>query len=140
MNALTVTDIPPSTALELKTLESYIKDVAELPDPKGLKTEHFLYAGLYSRTLFMPKDTVIIGALIKIPTVVTVSGHCFMTTGLKNVELKGYHVFKGSAGRRQGFIAVEDTYITMSFATAAKTVEEAEEEFTAEFNQLITRR
>ena len=140
MNALTVTDIPPSTALELETLESYIADVAELPDPDDLKTEHFLYAGLYSRTLYMPKNTVIIGAFIKVPTVVSVSGHCIMSTGLKSVELKGYHVFKGSAGRRQAFIAVEDTYITMSFATNAKTVEEAEEEFTAEFNQLITRR
>lgn len=139
MTALTVTDIPPSTALELKILESYIKDVEALPDPK-LKTEHFLHAGLYSRTLYMPKDSVIIGALIKIPTVIIVSGHCFMTTGLKNIELIGYHVFKGSAGRRQGFIAIEDTYITMSFATDTKTIEEAEEEFTAEFKQLITRR
>lgn len=139
MNALTVTDIPPSTARELQVLESHIQDVADLPEAE-LVTEHFLFAGLYSRTLFMPKDSVIIGALIKIPTVVTVSGHCFMSTGLKAVELKGYHVFKGSANRRQAFIAVEDTYITMSFATQAQTVEQAEEEFTDEFKQLITRR
>ena len=52
-------------------------------------------------------------------------------------ESSGYSVLKGMDGRRQVFSAFEDTYITMFFASNASTVEEAEKEFTDEW-QLLT--
>ena len=46
----------------------------------------------------------------------------------------------GAAGRSQVFRAIEDTFITMLFASDADSIERAEEEFTDEFENLLTRR
>ena len=102
--------------------------------------EHFIHEGVYYRTCKVPKDVAILGAFIKIPTTVIVSGDCYVTLGNTIGRLKGYNVIKAEAGRRQAFRAVEDTYITMCFKTEGSTVEEAEKEFTDEWMLLTTNR
>ena len=105
-----------------------------------ISIEHFIHEGVYYRTCKVPKDTVIIGAFIKIPTTVIVSGDCYVTLGNTVGRLEGYNVIKAEAGRRQAFRAVEDTYITMCFKTESTDVKEAEKEFTDEWMLLTTNR
>jgi hypothetical protein len=54
--------------------------------------------------------------------------------------LEGYNVIPAKAGRKQIFVGIEETHITMTFRTDAETVEQAEEEFTSEYEALVTRR
>jgi hypothetical protein len=56
------------------------------------------------------------------------------------VHLQGHAVLAASAGRKQAFLARVDTHLTMIFPTRAKTVEDAEREFTDEVDLLASRR
>ena len=109
-------------------------------DEVDIPIEHFIHEGVYYRTCFVPKDVAIIGALVKIPTTVIVSGNCYVTLGNTIGKLEGYNVIKAEAGRRQAFRAITDTYITMCFRTNSKDVKEAEKEFTDEWILLTTNR
>lgn len=106
----------------------------------AIETSHHLHAGLYARTIRIPAGVVITGALIKIPTLLILSGHATVFIGGESVELAGYHVLPGQAGRKQVFAAHADTDLTMLFATTATTVEQAEAEFTDEADSLASRR
>jgi hypothetical protein len=54
-------------------------------------------------------------------------------------RLTGYHVLPASGRRKQAYVAHADTWLTMVFATSAQSVEEAEDEFTAEAHKLMSR-
>lgn len=137
MNALAITEIPANTPEELAELAEGLERMRELPQ-LDIETKSFIHAGVYCRTCLVPKGIAIAGALIKIPTVLHVIGDCSFTVGGKTVRLTGTNIFRASAGRRQFFVAYEDTYISMSFATKAKTLKEAEREFTDEYELLIS--
>ena len=79
------------------------------------------------------------GALIKLATTVILSGDVSVFNGEVAERMTGYNVITGSAGRKQAFHAHEDTHITMIFPTKAKTVQQAEEEFTDEHDRLMSR-
>lgn len=102
-------------------------------------TDHVLHAGQYTRTLFMPQGMVITGALVKIPTTLIVQGDVLVSIGDEARRLKGYAVLAAAAHRKQAFVALEDTHLTMTFPTQAKTVEEAEREFTDDADRLASR-
>lgn len=104
-----------------------------------IHTQHSFHAGMYARTATIPAGVAITGALIKIPTLLIVSGHCEVFTGGDVVELHGYNVIEASANRKQVFLAHEDTTLTMLFPTTATTIEQAEDEFTDEADMLQTR-
>ncbi len=104
-----------------------------------VRTDHVLHAGQYVRTLFMSKGTVITGALVKIPTVLIVQGDAMVSVGEEGRRLTGYAVLAAAAHRKQAFVALEDTHVTMSFPTRAKTIEEAEREFTDDADRLSSR-
>lgn len=106
-----------------------------------ITTDHVLHAGVYTRTIFIPKDVVITGALVKRSVNLIISGHVIVYFGEgKGQEYIGHIVLTASAHRKQVFIAKEDTYLTMFFATQAKTIEEAECEFTDEVDLLVSRK
>lgn len=132
------TALPPCSPDDLALAMAMRERVDELPQI-DIPTEHFFHAGEYVRTCLVPAGVVLCGAVIKIPTVVIVSGHCFMQVGAETKEIDGYRVLRGAAGRAQTFRAVTDTYITMSFATTAESLEAAEQEFTDEFEKLLSR-
>lgn len=115
------------------------KAAAELPQV-SIETEHAFHAGLYARTVRIPAGVVITGALIRIATVLIVSGEAVMYGEDGPETLSGYNVLSASAGRKQAFVALSETYLTMLFATDAKTVAEAESEFTVETDLLVSRR
>jgi hypothetical protein len=105
-----------------------------------LKTHHVLHGGVYARTIWLPAGAVITGALIKVPTTLTISGDVTVFIGDETIKLAGYNVIPASARRKQAFVAHTDAHMTMSFATSARTVQEAEREFTDEAHLLLSRR
>lgn len=112
----------------------------ELPQVE-IQTWHVLHGGLYARTILIPAGVLLTGVVVKVQTVLVCSGHCTMYTGEDDtVELDGYHVLAAEAGRKQVFLAHTDTMLTMSFPTKAKTVAEAESQFTDEADMLLSRK
>lgn len=105
-----------------------------------IQTDHVLHAGVYTRTVMVPAGVVITGVLVKIPTVVIVAGEAIVYGEQGAMPLSGYTVLQAAAGRKQAFVAVTDIHISMTFATSAQTVEEAEAEFTDETDLLVSRR
>jgi hypothetical protein len=107
--------------------------------PVEVKTNHLLGAGMYARTVHLPAMGFFTNVTIKVPTLMVVSGYCYMLAGKEWAKLTGYNVFPASAGRKQICITKEPTDVTMIFPTDARTVEEAEAEFTDEAGDLLSR-
>jgi hypothetical protein len=107
-------------------------------------TEHRLHAGIYTRTVTIParpfgaKGTVCTGVLVKIPTILILCGDVivYMGEGEEPVHVNGQRVFLGSPGRKQAFLSNGEYTMTMCFATDAKTIAEAEAQFTDEVELL----
>lgn len=130
--------VPAMTASaigKVKALEAVLKTAPQ----SIIETHHVLHGGQYSRTVMIPADVVITGALIKIATTLIVNGDCTVFLGDDIIKISGYNVLAASAGRKQAFIAHGDTYLTMTFPTNATTIEEAENEFTDEAELLLSR-
>jgi hypothetical protein len=140
MNAVTLSapSLPAMAAEDVAKvgrLEAHLRSLEQVE----IETRHHFHAGMYARTVSIPAGVVITGALIRIPTLLVVSGFVSVFVGGDSFELRGYHVMPGSAGRKQVFYAHADTDLTMLFPTQATTVEEAEAEFTNETDLLISR-
>ena len=105
----------------------------------AITTEHVLHAGMYSRTIKVPAGVTIVGSLMKIPTILILSGDFIIYIDDTPIKLHGYNVFTGNANRKQAGHAISDTYVTMVFPTKAKTIEAAEAEFTDETHLLFSR-
>lgn len=131
--------IPPMTDMEIDKVRKFEEFALHLPQT-GIDTSHILHGGVYARTIMLPAGIVITGAYIKIPTMLIVQGNVIVHIGDKAVELHGYNVLPASANRKQAFIAREDAYLTMIFATDAKNIIEAEDQFTDEAHMLISRK
>ena len=112
--------------------------MAELPGIR-LETFHTLHGGIYSRTIVLKRGEVIVGAEIKVPTTLVISGYLSLYIGEEVIELEGVHIIPASKGRKQVMTALEETSVTMSFATKATTIAEAESEFTDEADKLVSR-
>lgn len=104
-----------------------------------LHTEHVFHAGVYARTIMLPAGGVLTGALIKIDTILILNGDAHVYGEGGAVRITGHNVMMGRSGRKQLIVAISDTYLTMLFATKATTVEGAEQEFTDEFDRLMSR-
>lgn len=130
--------LPASSARALALAVDLERELRVRPQLE-LETHHFLHAGVYARTIRLLAGTIVTGALVKIPTVLIVSGDVMVTIGDEEVRISGYSVLPAAAGRKQSFVALAETHLTMTFATAAKTVAEAEAEFTDETHLLLSR-
>jgi len=131
--------MPPSTDRGLEVVRRIEDEVLKAPQV-DLTTHHVIHAGVYSRTICIPAGVVLTGALIKIPTTLVVCGKASVLFGDGDeVLVEGYKVLAASAGRKVAYIAHADTYLTMSFKTDARTVEDAEVEFTDEAERLFSR-
>jgi hypothetical protein len=133
----TLPSAPPDVIEKIKSLEARVR-----PHEHTLQVqmEHVLHAGMYSRTCRLAAGMLITSVLIKIPTMLVVNGRCCVFAGDKWYSLEGYQVMPASAGRKQVYVTIGPTEITMIFPSNAKTVEEAEAQFTDEMDQLLTSR
>lgn len=100
--------------------------------------EHLIHAGMYARTLHMKAGEFLTGALLRVATTLIVSGDCTVFVGEETIELRGYTVLPGSAGRKQVFVAHTGVSMTMIFPTKATTISDAEREATNDFARLPT--
>lgn len=140
MSNIVCTDnrILPMTTAAIEKVRRFEEILRELPQVK-IETHHVLHAGIYSRTVKLPAGTTVTGVLIKIPTTIVVSGQCVFYIDEDVVEVNGHQVFAASGYRKQACHALADTTWTMSFRTDAKTIEECEQQFTDESEQLASR-
>lgn len=111
-----------------------------------LRFEHDFWAGVYARTMIVPElpegaRCLITSALIRLPTLLIAQGDALLYVGDDApLALSGMTKLKADAGRKVAYLAQSDFRLTMIFATSAKTVEEAEEEFTSEAHLLQSRK
>lgn len=140
MSDLVVADryIPAMTDTSIAKVRA-LEQAAMQETQSELHTDHVLHGGQYTRTIKMPAGMMITGAQIKIATTLIVAGDCTVYIGDEAVRLTGYNVLAAGANRKQAFIVHSDTCLTMTFATKAKTIEEAENEFTDEAHLLLSR-
>lgn len=120
--------------LKVRELEAIILDMPQ----QDLTTHHVFHGDMYARTIMIPAGVILTGALIKIATLVIVSGDCTVYVGDQAIELFGYNVLPASAGRKQVFLAKSDTWVTMMFPTDATCISDAEAYFTDEIDLLAS--
>ena len=121
---------------KVRRLESLLLTAPQIE----IHTSHVIHGGMYARTIRIPAGAVLTGALIKIPTLLIINGHATVFINGTGVDIKGYHVLAASAGRKQVFVAHEDTDVTMCFPTSATRIEDIEAQFTDEADMLFSRR
>ena len=126
----------PETLAKLREVEVAMLRQGE---QATVPTQHVIHAGMYARTILMQQGVLLTGALIKRATLLIVTGTAAMFTGEGWARLEGYNVIPARAGRKTMFLAYTPVTITMVFPTAARTVEDAEREFTDEADALLSR-
>lgn len=131
--------LPATTPEMLARIDALAEELTG-NEPVDVPTQHVIHAGMYARTIVMPKEMVLVGALLKRATLVIVTGSARVLAGEQWIELEGYNVVPASSGRKQVFVSYSPVIITMLFPTQAKTVAEAEAEFTDEAAALLSRR
>ena len=67
----------------VREVESFILDQPQLE----IETIHSFHAGLYARTIMVPAGAMITGALIKIPTLLTLSGDASVIIDREEVRI-----------------------------------------------------
>ncbi len=139
MNELAAADLKPLDSSALASTREIEGALADMPQ-LDLQTDHLLHAGMYARTLHMPAGAIVTGALTRCDTVLVIQGHCWLHTGSDAIEVNGYRVLSGLAGRKSICRTLTDTKATMLFPTQATSVAEAEAEFTDEADRLMSRR
>lgn len=130
----------PATSPELLSRIEALQDQLVGNEPVDVPTQHVIHAGMYARTIVMPKEMVLVGSLLKLATLVIVTGSAAVLAGEEWLELEGYNVIPASSGRKQVFVSRSPVIITMMFPTRARTVADAEAEFTDEAAALLSRR
>ena len=138
IQTITAALVPPTPAM-IAQLDEINKLILSCPQIE-LATEHLFHGGMYARTIRLKPETVIMGSLLKLATVLIIHGDCSVLIGDQRVELTGYNVIPGCAGRKQFFWTHGPVEMTMIYPTALGTVEEAEDEVFAESDQLMSRR
>jgi hypothetical protein len=130
--------MPPTPPEIMALIRSAAEVVKKLP-PIKIQTEHLLHAGIYTRTVRAPANAILVNVVIKIPTVFVVHGRAAFFAGDRWYRIEDYQVIPTRAGRQNICVTMEPTEMTMIFQTKAKTIEEAEDQFTDEADKLISR-
>ena len=120
---------------KVRQVEHLAKRYPQLKIP----VQHYLHGGMYVRTVTLPAGVMITGAHIIVETNLVVNGHAMVHDGNQWIECLGYKVIPAAAHRKQIFVAITDVNLTMFFPTDAKTVKDAEEQFTSEAHLLQNR-
>lgn len=135
----TTTNLPVMGQSEVDSVRELETAAMRLPQVH-IPTDHVFHAGMYARTIKIPAGVALTGAQIKIPTILIISGDTLVYGKNGATRYTGYHVALGQRGRKQAFYALQDTWLTMLFPTGATTVDEAEREFTDEYEKLFSRK
>lgn len=104
-----------------------------------LRTEHALAGGVYARTITIPADTVLTGAVHKKDHINIVDGDITVTTDAGPVRFTGYHVIATKAGSKRAGFAHADTKWTTVCQTDLTDIDAIEDELVEESSRLQTR-
>jgi len=111
-------------------VDEFQSQVIMLPPVDNMHTEHHLHGGVYSRKVFIPKGTVVIGAVHKTTHIfICISGEikvwsteapvCVMTSG---------DITESLPGVKRVVFTLEDTVIMTVHRVEALTMDEIEDE------------
>lgn len=125
----------PEAADKVRQLETEIRKSPQIQ----FRTEHTLHGGMYSRTVRIPANVMFTSVLVKCPTMLILNGICDVLVGDVGVRLEGYNVIACEAGRKQVYLTRSLVEMTMIFPSDAMTVEQAEDQFTDEAQNLMSR-
>ncbi|MGB2625659.1 MAG: hypothetical protein WAK20_02640 [Candidatus Acidiferrum sp.] len=128
----------PSSAV-LRKIYEVERRIRQRPQIE-IQTEHVIHGGMYARTVRLTAGMAIVGVRVKVPTVLILNGDALVVVGEQWKRMTGYNVLTGSAGRKGVFVALKPTELTMVCASNAKTVAQAEADFTDEAESLLSRR
>lgn len=126
----------PLAVEQVRELEGMARQMPQV----SVGTDHLIHGGMYARTIMVPAGVMITGALVKVATILIVSGDCTVFIDGGPMDLCGYHVVPASAGRKQAFVANADTWLTAIFPSDARDIDEAERQFTDEYELLSSHR
>lgn len=132
---VSIPSMSPQMIEKVRALEHLARKHKQVKIP----VHDYLHGGMYVRTVKIPAGVMVTGVHIVVETNLVVNGHAMIHTGVEWVEVDGYNVLACAARRKQVFVAVSDIELTMFFPTDAKTVKEAEEQFTDEASSLQNR-
>lgn len=130
--------LPPTSPESLEKISIVEERIREYPQIE-FQTEHVFHAGMYARTVRIAPYVTFTGVLVKVPTLLIAQGTFEVTIDDEFVRFSGYNVIPASAFRKQVYITLSEVILTMIFPTDAKTVEEAESQFTDETSSLLSR-
>ena len=130
--------IPTMTSDQVDRVRKLEVLSAQLPQTE-IVTKHTIHGGIYTRTVHYSEGCMYTGALMKVPTMLIISGDVSIYVGDEVIRKTGFHVMAGEVGRKIAFFCHTDTDMTMVFATTAKTVADVEHEFTDESDKLVSR-
>jgi hypothetical protein len=130
--------IPAMSSNAIAKVEALAEFSRQVPQEE-IETHHAIHGGMYARTIAIKAGDMLTGALVKIPTMLVINGDVTVFADNESFRLTGFHAIPASANRKQAFIAHAETAMTMIFKTDAKTVAEAENEFTDEAEHLMSR-
>lgn len=133
----TIPAMSPATIDNVRWLESELIRKPQVP----IETWHLLHGGMYSRTILIPERVRITGVLVNPPTQLFICGCVDVYIGEgQGMRFAGFKVIPASAHRKQIFQAEIATYLAMVFPSDAKTIADAERQFTDETDLLASRR
>ena len=130
--------IPPMSSEMIEKVRA-VEHLSRKRKQVKIPIEDYLHGGMYVRTARVPAGIAFTGVRIIVETSLVVNGHAIIHTGVEWVEVKGFNVFAAAKNRKQVFVTFTDVELTMFFPTKAKTVKEAEEQFTDEVSSLQSR-
>lgn len=130
--------IPAMSALAIDKVRQLENITIKFPQV-DIPTHHLFHAGVYARTIMIPKGVMLTGALIKRATILIIYGDVAAYIGEETINLSGYNVLPAGANRKQAFVALSDVHMTMLFSTDALNVADAENSFTDEADRLFSR-
>lgn len=134
---LTIPAMSQASIAHARDMEAVISSQPQISIP----TQHIIHAGVYARTVLIPKGVTVAGVVVKRTSCLIICGHVTVFIGDdKAKEFKGYNLLTTDANRKQVFVAHEDTYLTMLFATRSQNIHDAENEFTDDGEFLMSRK
>lgn len=110
------------TLEQICRLEEEILKLDQVETP----TKHHFAPGLYAREMFIPKGTVLTGAIHKVEHLSLFVGDITVWTDGGMKRLTGHHTFVSKAGAKRVGYAHEDTWCTGFFPTDKTDVREIE--------------
>lgn len=128
--------LPASSASSIEKVRELDRHLAKMPQYEFV-TEHMLHGGMYTRSFIMPAGVVGAAVLIKVPTVLIVAGDADIFNNDVLTRVQGYNVLAGSAGRKIAFYTHSIMGMSMMFPCDAETVDEAQKQFTDEWELLV---